>query len=127
MAVVRRFCHTDAAEAAYWGCGSESKLLYIAFVPSILHFLLNRYSMRAFDFDFHGQTFQATFRNGHIFYKREDLTSVFKVEPGGGPKELTAAEGQNLLPPDKQDMFRSWHHTAQNALFEVIRFDNEID
>ena len=83
--------------------------------------------MRTFEFDYQGQTFKAVFRKGHIFYSRKEMATYFGVEPNGTPAEVTAAEGQELIPAQHLDRFREWHSAAQNALFELIRTDNEID
>jgi hypothetical protein len=83
--------------------------------------------MRTFDFNFQGQTFQAIFRQGHIFYRRDDIASYFQIEPSDAPLEVTAEQGQDILPEQKLDQFRDWHAKAQNTLFELIRVENEVD
>ncbi|MBC7923044.1 MAG: hypothetical protein H7Z75_18350 [Ferruginibacter sp.] len=83
--------------------------------------------MRAFEFDFRGQTFEAHFRHGTIHYDPDTLMSYFGVDPGALPDRVTAAQAQSLLPPQQRTLFKEWHATAQDALFELIKLDNEID
>jgi len=83
--------------------------------------------MRTFEFDHEGKTFKAIFRQGHIFYNQKEMTAYFGLEPGDAPAEITAAEAQELIPKPQLDRFREWHAAAQNALFTLIRTDNEID
>ena len=83
--------------------------------------------MRAFEFNFRGQTFRAHFRHGLIHYDPDTLTSQFEIDPGALPDRITAVQAQPLLPPQQRALFKEWHATAQDALFELIKLDNEID